>query len=366
MDKSTDDTLNDTLNSELDQAHDALQTEGAESVITDTPLAHSGYVAVIGRPNVGKSTLMNRILGEKIAIVSPKPQTTRLRQLGIYTTDEAQIIFVDTPGIHQPRHKLGEFMVEVALEALRDADVIVFVVEVAEAPVDEDKRVAELIKEAGTRTPVILALNKIDQAAAEHVMPNVEAYRALVPDADWTTISAKKGDGVDDLVKRLISKLPSGPQFYPEDQLSDTAMRLVSERSELQAAPEGTIRGLVTTIEPTLRRKMVEADVARVRQLLGFLEVWWKTIRAAVSRTPLTETDEFRGFLKVVQDESALARLGHELALAQGISAEAGIADAFGALEIFRQKLHEDFKTLFESHHQGVWSFLSSNSAPIP
>jgi GTP-binding protein Era len=215
MEQSTD----NTLKSELDQAHEVMP------VATDTPLAHSGYVAVIGRPNVGKSTLMNRILGEKIAIVSPKPQTTRLRQLGIYTTNEVQIIFVDTPGIHQPRHKLGEFMVEVALEALRDADVIVFVVEAGEAPVDEDKRVAGLIKEAGTRTPVILALNKIDQAAADRLMPNVEAYRALVPDADWTTISAKKGDGVDDLVKRITSRLPSGPQFYPEDQLSDTAMR---------------------------------------------------------------------------------------------------------------------------------------------
>src|SRR5215468_6289577 len=104
-------------------------------------LAHSGFVAVIGRPNVGKSTLMNRILGEKIAIVSPKPQTTRLRQLGIYTEGDVQAIFIDTPGIHQPRHKLGEFMVEVALEALRDADVILFVVDLSEKPTDDDKRV---------------------------------------------------------------------------------------------------------------------------------------------------------------------------------------------------------------------------------
>src|SRR5437660_5903443 len=95
--------------------------------MTDEMLTHSGYVAVIGRPNVGKSTLMNRILGEKIAIVSPKPQTTRLRQLGIYSQDNVQALFIDTPGIHEPRHKLGEFMVEVAVEALRDADVILFV-----------------------------------------------------------------------------------------------------------------------------------------------------------------------------------------------------------------------------------------------
>src|SRR5215470_7726142 len=108
-------------------------------------LAHSGYIAVVGQPNVGKSTLMNRILGEKIAIVSPKPQTTRLRQLGIYTESGTQAIFIDTPGIHQPRHKLGEFMVEVAIEALRDADVILFVVDVSQPPTDEDKRIVALI-----------------------------------------------------------------------------------------------------------------------------------------------------------------------------------------------------------------------------
>src|SRR5512142_3170538 len=115
-------------------------------------LEHSGFVAVVGRPNVGKSTLMNRILGEKIAIVSPKPQTTRLRQLGIYSPDGQgiQVVFIDTPGIHQPRHKLGEFMVEVAVEALRDADVILFVVDLSQPPNDEDQRVAELIREART------------------------------------------------------------------------------------------------------------------------------------------------------------------------------------------------------------------------
>src|SRR5689334_783860 len=108
-------------------------------------LAHSGYIAVVGRPNVGKSTLMNRILGEKIAIVSPKPQTTRLRQLGIYSEGDVQAIFIDTPGIHQPRHKLGEFMVDVAIEALRDADIILFVADLSQAPTDEDKRVATML-----------------------------------------------------------------------------------------------------------------------------------------------------------------------------------------------------------------------------
>jgi GTPase len=188
-------------------------------------LEHSGFVAVVGRPNVGKSTLMNRILGEKIAIVSPKPQTTRLRQFGIYSQPSVQVVFVDTPGIHEPRHKLGEFMVQVAIDALRDADLILFVVDISQLPNDEDKRVAELVKEAQSASPVLLAMNKIDRLSPERIQPNVDAYRALLPDADWTTLSATLGNGVDDVLKRLVTKLPPGPQFFPEDQLSDTALR---------------------------------------------------------------------------------------------------------------------------------------------
>ncbi len=193
-------------------------------------LAHSGYAAVIGRPNVGKSTLMNRILGEKIAIVSPKPQTTRLRQLGIYSAPDTQIVFIDTPGIHEPRHKLGEFMVNVAVEALRDADLILFVVDLSLAPSPEDQHVAELLREASPGAPIILALNKIDRLAPNEIEPAVEAYRALAPAADWMTISATLGDGVPDLLKRVIQALPPGPQYFPDDQLSATAMRdLVAE-----------------------------------------------------------------------------------------------------------------------------------------
>jgi GTP-binding protein Era len=189
-------------------------------------LQHSGYVAVIGRPNVGKSTLINKILGDKIAIVSPKPQTTRIRQLGIYNKPGIQAIFIDTPGIHEPRHKLGEFMVSVAIDALRDADFILFVVDMSTAPNEEDRRVAELLKEAQPNAPILLALNKIDQCKPQQVLPMVEAYRALVsPEADWTTICAQSGSGVPDLIKRILSKLPEGPQFYPADQLSDSAVR---------------------------------------------------------------------------------------------------------------------------------------------
>jgi GTP-binding protein Era len=196
------------------------------TTIEEQNLQHSGYVAVIGRPNVGKSTLMNRILGEKIAIVSPKPQTTRLRQLGIYSQPGIQIVFIDTPGIHQPRHKLGEFMVSVAVEALREADAVLFVVDMSALPATEDRHVAALLTEAATRAPVILALNKIDRTHADQVLPHTEAFRALVPEsADWATISATLGNGVEDLVKRVINILPPGPQFFPDDQLSDSALR---------------------------------------------------------------------------------------------------------------------------------------------
>lgn len=191
-------------------------------------LDHSGFVAVVGKPNVGKSTLMNRILGEKIAIVSPKPQTTRLRQLGIYTHGKVQVVFVDTPGVHQPRHKLGEFMVEVATQALQDADAVLFVVDLNQMPDDEDRRVAQLLQEvqAGTANPqVVLALNKLDRIAAADVTTHTDAYRALVPGAGWTALSAVTGNGVADLLQRVIAKLPPGPQFFPEDQLSDTALR---------------------------------------------------------------------------------------------------------------------------------------------
>lgn len=191
-------------------------------------LPHSGFVVVCGKPNVGKSTLMNRILGEKIAIVSPKPQTTRLRQLGIYTHEDVQAIFVDTPGIHQPRNDLGEFMVQVAATAMQDADVILFVVDMTTPPDAEDQRVAALIGEArrGSKpVPVVIALNKLDRVPAEHVLPHSEAYRALIPDAEWTAISAAKGNGVETLLKQVITPLPEGPLYYPEDQLSDLSLR---------------------------------------------------------------------------------------------------------------------------------------------
>ncbi len=191
----------------------------------DLPEDHrSGFVSVVGKPNVGKSTLMNAFLGEKLAITSPKPQTTRERQLGILTRENIQIVFVDTPGIHIARSKLGEFMVDVATQSIPDADVILFLADVSELPNAADQAIAELVNR-NDRVPAILVLNKCDLLDAEQETLHREAYEALVPEATPILVSATEGQNVEAVLDLIIDELPEGPRYYPEEQLTDTHLR---------------------------------------------------------------------------------------------------------------------------------------------
>jgi GTP-binding protein Era len=199
------------------------------------PNHRSGFVAVVGRPNVGKSTLMNAYLGQKIAIVSEKPQTTRNRLLGILTRDDAQIVFVDTPGIHAPLHKLGEVMVETAVRAIPDADVVLFMVDASVPPRGEDALVADAIRAEGEELPVVMALNKADLLSSPE-SPYADDYLALLQPVAWLLVSASRGDNRDELLDLVVAHLPLGPRYYPEDQITDQQTRFIAAELIREAA----------------------------------------------------------------------------------------------------------------------------------
>ena len=189
------------------------------------PKHKSGFIAVIGRPNVGKSTLINTLIGQKIAIMSDKPQTTQNRILCILTEPDAQIVFLDTPGIHKPKHKLGEYMVKAAEGTLKEVDAILFVVDATEKMGPGEYYILERLQ--ATRKPVILVVNKLDLIEKEQVLPIISRYADKYPFVGVVPISAKAETNLDSLLTEVKKYLPEGPQYYPEDMVTDQPERLI-------------------------------------------------------------------------------------------------------------------------------------------
>ena len=194
----------------------------------------SGFVTLIGRPNVGKSTLMNRLIGQKIAIISNKPQTTRNKIQTVYTCEQGQIVFLDTPGIHKAKNKLGDYMVNVAQHTLSEVDVILWLVEPSTFIGAGERHIIEQLKK--TKTPVILVINKTDTVKREEILTFIDAYRKELDFAEIVPVSALKGDNTQDLIDSIFKYLPYGPMFYDEDTVTDQPQRqIVSELIREQA-----------------------------------------------------------------------------------------------------------------------------------
>ena len=189
---------------------------------------YSGYICVVGRPNVGKSTLSNLLLGQKIAAVSPRPQTTQRVQLGILSDEDSQMIFMDTPGIHKPLSKLGEAMNEAAIETISDADSVLWIVDISVKPNTEDEISAERIKAGGPQDKVIMVLNKCDLVNPNQLSENENFYKKLLPEAKRMAVSCRSGQGIPELMAELKSRLPEGPAFYDPDQITDLYEREIA------------------------------------------------------------------------------------------------------------------------------------------
>ncbi len=185
----------------------------------------SGFVTLIGRPNVGKSTLMNHLIGQKIAITSNKPQTTRNRIQTVLTTEEGQIVFVDTPGIHKAKNKLGEYMVNVAERTLNEVDVVLWLVEPTTFIGAGEQHIAGQLKRV--KTPVILVINKIDSVKREDIPPAINSYKDIYDFAEIVPVSARNGDNTEELIRTVMKYLPYGPQFYDEDTVTDQPERQI-------------------------------------------------------------------------------------------------------------------------------------------
>lgn len=291
----------------------------------------SGFIGIIGRPNVGKSTLMNQLVGQKIAITSPVAQTTRNRLRGILTTESAQIIFVDTPGIHKPHHQLGEVLVQNAQIAIRSVDVVLFVVDGAVEMGGGDRFIAELLE--NSKTPVILGLNKIDQLAQDS--PEIDrSYNELAKPQNWPIVkfSALTGAGLESLQKLLVEKLEPGPYYYPPDLVTDQPERFIMgeliREQILLLTREEVPHSVAVTIEkveeePTITRVFAAIHVERDSQkgiLIGKKGSMLKTIGSA-AREQMQKLIAGKIYLELFvkvepkwrQSRSRLAELGYKV-----------------------------------------------------
>ncbi len=194
-------------------------------MIKDEMEFKSGFISIIGRPNVGKSTFLNRVIGQKIAIMSDKPQTTRNKVQGVLTTNDAQMVFIDTPGIHKPKHKLGDFMIKLAINTFREVDLILFMVNAEEGYGRGDEFIIEQLK--NVQTPVFLVINKIDQVHPDQLIVLIDQYKEMYPFKEILPISALEGNNVERLIQQIQEYLPEGPQYYPSDQVTDHPERFI-------------------------------------------------------------------------------------------------------------------------------------------
>lgn len=227
--------------------------------MNENPSYKAGFATLIGRPNVGKSTLMNKLIGQKIAITSNKPQTTRNRIQTVYTSDEGQIVFLDTPGIHKAKNKLGNYMVGVAERTLSEVDVVLWLVEPTNYIGAGEQHIIEQLKKV--KTPVILVINKIDTVKKEEILTFIDTYRKELDFAEIVPVSALKGDNTDILIQCIMKYLPYGPAFYDEDTITDQPMRqivaeLIREKA-LRCLDEEIPHGVAVSVESMKYRKNI-------------------------------------------------------------------------------------------------------------
>jgi len=256
----------------------------------------SGFVALVGRPNVGKSTLTNKLVGRKLAIMSDKPQTTRNKITAVLTTESAQLIFIDTPGIHRPKHKLGEYMVNVAQHVLYEVDVVLFLVEADQREIGPgDRYIIEQLKRVNT--PVVLVINKSDLVEKNALLPVIELYRHSMDFDQIIPVSAVTGLNVEALTGLLVELLPVGPQYYPEDMITDQPERAIIKeiirekvlhmtREEIPHSVRALIfterdsqKGIIVGKKGQILKKIGELARSDIENLLGskvYLDLWVK------------------------------------------------------------------------------------------